>query len=66
MEPRKPGSKNMPDFNELSDRIIAKHTTEPMLVIKTNLDPKDVTEENPYYQQGETNKEEFEDYFEEK
>lgn len=66
MEPLKPGSKKMPDFEELDDRMIAKHTNEPMLVIKTNLDPKDSTEDNPYYQnKEETDTEEFRDYFEE-
>ncbi|CAM3631931.1 hypothetical protein [Cytobacillus oceanisediminis] len=66
MEPLKPGSKKMPDFEELDDRMIAKHTNEPMLVIKTNLDPKDSTEDNPYYKnKEETDTEEFRDYFEE-
>jgi hypothetical protein len=56
---------SMPDFDNLDDRIIAEHTTQPILVIKTNLDPKDSTVDNPYY----TNKEladtkKFRDYFE--
>ncbi|MBT2688755.1 hypothetical protein J7I93_11225 [Bacillus sp. ISL-47] len=66
MDPLKPGSKKMPDFEELDDRMIAQHTNEPMLVIKTNLDPKNSTEDNPYYQnKEETDTEEFRDYFEE-
>ncbi|PWW31804.1 hypothetical protein DFO73_10158 [Cytobacillus oceanisediminis] len=66
MDPLKPGSKQMPDFEELDDRMIAKHTNEPMLVIKTNLDPKDSTENNPYYKNKEkTDTNEFRDYFEE-
>jgi hypothetical protein len=66
MDPLKPGSKQMPDFEELDDRMIAKHTNEPMLVIKTNLDPKDSTEDNPYYKnKEETDTNEFRDYFEE-
>jgi hypothetical protein len=66
MDPLKPGSKQMPDFEELDDRMIAKHTNEPMLVIKTNLDPKDSTENNPYYKnKEETDTNEFRDYFEE-
>lgn len=66
MDPLKPGSKKMPDFEKLDDRMIAKHTNEPMLVIKTNLDPKDSTEDNPYYKnKEETDTEEFRDYFEE-
>lgn len=66
MEPKEPGSKKLPDFKELNDRIIAEHTSEPMLVIKTNLDPKDATEVNPYYQnKGANDSEAFRDYFEE-
>lgn len=51
----------LPDFKELNDRVIAEASDEPMLVIKTNLDPKDVTEENPYFQNK--NKEKFSTYF---
>ncbi|MGC4377170.1 hypothetical protein WD019_09570 [Fictibacillus sp. Mic-4] len=65
MEPRQPGKKDMPDFKELNDRIIAEPSNEPTLVIKTNLDAKDATEENPYYQHKiETNAARFKDYFE--
>jgi hypothetical protein len=38
----------MPDFDSLDDRVIAEQPSEPMLVIKTNLDPKDSTVDNPY------------------
>jgi hypothetical protein len=66
MEPRKPGNKNMPDFDQLNDRIIAESSSSPMLVIKTNLDPKDVTENNPYYQDTEVkNAKRMKEYFEE-
>ena len=66
MEPRQPGNKNIPNFNQLNDRIIAKSSPAPMLVIKTNLDPKDATENNPYYQEGEVKSPKaFKDYFEE-
>jgi hypothetical protein len=66
MEPRKPGNKNMPDFDQLNDRIIADSSSSPMLVIKTNLDPKDVTENNPYYQDTEVkNAKRIKEYFEE-
>jgi hypothetical protein len=66
MEPRKPGNKNMPDFDQLNDRIIAESSSSPMLVIKTNLDPKDVTENNPYYQDTEVkNAKRIKEYFEE-
>lgn len=65
-EPNQPGNKVLPDFAELNDRIIAeRRSSEPMLVIKTNLDPKDSTVDNPYYQNDdETDKEAFKDYFE--
>lgn len=66
MEPNQPGSKNLPDFKELHDRIIANPSTGPQLVIKTNLDPKDVKEENPYFESGQaSNSEKFNEYFEE-
>lgn len=66
MELNQPGSKNLPDFKELNDRIIANPSTGPQLVIKTNLDPKDVKEENPYFESGHaSNSEKFNEYFEE-
>jgi hypothetical protein len=49
MEPKQPENQQMPDFHELTDRMISEKPSSPMLVIKTNLDPKDSTEENPYY-----------------
>lgn len=56
----------MEDFKELDDRIIAEGLQQPTLVIKTNLDPKNVTENNPYYRNKElTDTKEFKDYFEE-
>jgi hypothetical protein len=42
------GSNGLPDFNQLNDRIIAEPSDTPSLVIKTNLDPKSPTENNPY------------------
>ncbi|WP_066051513.1 hypothetical protein [Robertmurraya korlensis] len=67
MEPRKPGSDKLPDFEQLDDRVIAQHTEAPMLVIKTNLDPKDSTVDNPYYKNKNlTDTKEFRDYFEDK
>lgn len=62
MEKRK-SNEQLPDFKELNDRIIAEPTSSPHLVIKTNLDPKDVTEGNPYHTG--TTDEDFLDYFEE-
>ena len=66
MEPRQPGNKKLPDFDQLNDRMIAESRLQPMLVIKTNLDPKDSTENNPYYHGRETkNPKAFKEYFEE-
>ncbi len=66
MEPRQPGNQNMPDFDQLNDRMIANSPSTPMLVIKTNLDPKDAEEDNPYYQNKEVkNPKALKDYFEE-
>jgi hypothetical protein len=66
MEPREPGNKNMPDFGQLNDRMIAESPSTPMLVIKTNLDPKDAVENNPYYPNEEVkNPKALKDYFEE-
>jgi hypothetical protein len=67
LEPKQPGNKQMPDFDKLNDRIIAESPTGPMLVIKTNLDPQDVTEKNPYYNDKKEveDPKEFKNYFEE-
>lgn len=65
-EPNKPGNERMPDFKELDDRMIAEKPKGPMLVIKTNLDPDNPTEDNPYYENKEqTDKAKFEEYFSE-
>jgi hypothetical protein len=66
MEPRLPGNKKMPDFDQLNDRMIAETPSTPFLVIKTNLDAKESTENNPYYHDKETkDPKEFQEYFEE-
>ncbi|MDQ1003680.1 hypothetical protein QFZ28_004080 [Neobacillus niacini] len=66
MEPRQPGNNKLPDFDQLNDRIIVEQPSGPHLIIKTNLDPQDSTENNPYYQGKETNDPKaFRDYFEE-
>jgi len=66
MEPRQPGNNKLPDFDQLNDRIIAEQPSEPHLIIKTNLDPQDSTENNPYYQGKDTsNPKALKDYFEE-
>lgn len=66
MEPTQPGNDQMPDFNHLNDRIIVEKVSTPMLVIKTNFDPKDSTENNPYYHDKTAKKpKEFRNYFEE-
>jgi hypothetical protein len=66
LEIKQPGNKKMPDFVQLNDRIIAESGTSPMLVIKTNLDPKDTAENNPYYHNGQAKKPKaMNEYFEE-
>jgi hypothetical protein len=55
--------KNMPDFEQLTDRLINEPSDEPMLVIQTNLDPKHVTEENPYAQGKKNVSKTFEAFF---
>ncbi|OLO25371.1 hypothetical protein BTR23_24845 [Alkalihalophilus pseudofirmus] len=66
MEKEKQGNKNIPDFNKLSDRVIAEPTNSPTFVMKTNLDPENVTEENPYFdEKAQQNSKEFRQYFEE-
>jgi hypothetical protein len=66
MEPSQPGNNQLPDFNQLNDRIIREQPSGPMLVIKTNLDSKDILENNPYYHSQETkNPKAFRNFFEE-
>lgn len=54
---------SLPDFKQLNDRLIAEASPEPKLVIKTNLDPDNVAEENPYIQGKEFDMEKMNDYF---
>ncbi|MFZ3588711.1 hypothetical protein ACOI1C_05370 [Bacillus sp. DJP31] len=56
---------NMPDFDSLSDRVIAKPTQEPTFAIKTNLDPESPEEGNPYYskENTSTDKKKLNEYF---
>lgn len=66
MEPRQPGSRKIPDFDQLNDRIILESTPTPTIVIKTNLDPKNATVNNPYYHDGDIkNPTAVKNYFEE-
>ncbi|MFV8828849.1 hypothetical protein [Alkalihalobacterium sp. APHAB7] len=66
MEKEKQGSQNMPDFNKMSDRMIVEPTDSPTFVMKTNLDTKDATEDNPYFKEkNKQHTKEFCDYFEE-
>lgn len=39
---------DLPDFNELNDRVIAEPSASPSLVIKTNLDSENINKDNPY------------------
>ncbi|MFC4322703.1 hypothetical protein [Litchfieldia salsa] len=60
------GNEEMPDFQQLSDRIIANPSPEPSIVIKTNLDPKGPTDENPYFVEGKSDEDKFSSYFSDK
>ncbi|MGO4886485.1 hypothetical protein ACJ2A9_01895 [Anaerobacillus sp. MEB173] len=64
-----PKKNNMPDFDKLTDRIIAEAPSAPMFSIKTNLDSDDPTENNPYFSKdnGKTEAEmnKFKAYFDE-
>ncbi len=57
-------NEKLPDFNELDDRLIAEASASPSLVIKTNLDKEDVTEDNPYAQKN-SHTAKFENFFKE-
>jgi hypothetical protein len=65
MEPNKPGNKDLPDFKELSDRVIADATEGPRLVIKTNLDKDNVKDDNPYISENKEVNTLLRDYFDE-
>jgi hypothetical protein len=55
----------MPDFDSLDDRFIAEQPSGPTLVIKTNLDPKDSTVDNPYFtNKSQADTKEFREFFE--
>ncbi|KUP08121.1 hypothetical protein Q73_02870 [Bacillus coahuilensis m2-6] len=59
-------NESLPDFKELKDRMIAAPSSSPTLVIKTNVDPQDATEENPYYSNSSIDEEEhFRNFFHE-
>jgi hypothetical protein len=55
--------KKMPDFDSLSDRVIAEPSHSPSFSIKTNLDPERPSEENPYYSKETNDKEKLDEYF---
>jgi ribosomal 30S subunit maturation factor RimM len=66
MEPKKTGNNNLPDFKEMTDRVVAEPANGVQLVIKTNLDPSDATEDNPYFKNDQiTDSEQFKEYFKE-
>lgn len=65
MKRKQSGNENLPDFKELSDRVLGDRPSERMLVIKTNLDPSDSTEDNPYLQEKPKDAESFKEFFEE-
>jgi hypothetical protein len=59
------GNKEMPDFDSLSDRVIAEPTPESTFAIKTNLDSTSSEEKNPYYSKDSTteDKRKLDQYF---
>lgn len=66
MEPKQTGNISLPDFKEMTDRIVAEPANGVQLVIKTNLDPSDATEDNPYFKNEQiTDSEQFKEYFKE-
>ncbi|WP_066174749.1 hypothetical protein [Bacillus marinisedimentorum] len=58
MENKNNRRRDIPDFDELNDRMIMEASESPSLVIKTNLDPADPNEKNPYIDRGETQEKE--------
>ncbi|MCT2538202.1 hypothetical protein NC661_10780 [Aquibacillus koreensis] len=40
---------NMPKFEDLDDRVIAEGNQKPSFSMNSKLDPKDPTEDNPYF-----------------
>ncbi|MFC0271653.1 hypothetical protein ACFFIX_09305 [Metabacillus herbersteinensis] len=55
---------NLPDFKEMSDRVIADASASPSLVIKTNLDTTDTGQLNPYASKNKESKD-FKNFFKE-
>ncbi|WP_100407393.1 hypothetical protein [Bacillus solitudinis] len=50
MKDTKKQDKLIPDFDKLSDRVIADPPKSSMFVMKTNLDSDNVEEDNPYFE----------------
>lgn len=50
----KENNEQMPDFDSLDDRIIQETPRGPFIGVKTNLDPKDPEQYNPYKQESES------------
>lgn len=57
------GNEKMPDFDQLTDRIIANASNLPKIEVKTNLDTKDVTDKNPYQKEKMKDKNKFNQFF---
>ncbi|ATF11683.1 hypothetical protein A616_06695 [Brevibacillus brevis X23] len=45
---------DLPDFEQLDDRLIAQPPTSPIIAIRTNLDKEPNDVDNPYVQQDST------------
>lgn len=66
MKPKQSGNTSLPDFKEMTDRVVAEPANGVQLVIKTNLDPSDATVDNPYFKNEQiTDSEQFKEYFKE-
>lgn len=49
---------NLSNYDSLTDRVIAEDSDVPSVSIKTNLDPKNVLKDNPYFDKSKTYSEE--------
>lgn len=49
---------NLSNYDTVTDRVIAEDSDVPSVSIKTNLDPKNVLVDNPYFDKSKTYSEE--------
>ncbi|WP_102028441.1 hypothetical protein [Salirhabdus sp. Marseille-P4669] len=48
------GVNQLPKFDDLTDRLISEGNEQGTISMKTNLDPKDPIEDNPYFDKNKT------------